>query len=157
MKYFAAVLLLAATAFAAPGEEYDDRDMSCKFGTYRCTKRNTGIEICDISGQFVLVGDCPKGTACQELPQNGFDLPFCTNKVKKIRAPAPGPDGSEGWKKKGPQPGDKCKTPGKYQCLGKHAIQVCDVGHILERVGNCPKKSHCDYINNIPYCVVSVY
>ena len=157
MKYFAAILLLAATAFAAPGEEYDDRDKSCKFGSYRCTKRNTGIEICDISSQFVLVGDCPKGTACQELPQNGFDLPFCTNKVKKIRAPAFAPGGSEHKKKKGPQPGDKCKTPGQYQCLGKRAIQVCDVEHVLQRVGGCPKTSHCDYINNIPYCVVSVY
>ncbi len=157
MKYFTAILLLAATAFAAPGEEDDDSGKSCKFGTYQCTKDNTGIEICDIAGQFELVGDCPKGTACQELPQNGFDLPFCTNKVKKIRAAAPAPDGHDGHdgqRKKGPQPGDKCTTPGQYQCLGRRAIQVCDIPHVLVKVGNCPKGSHCDYINNIPYCVV---
>ncbi len=47
------------------------------------------------------------------------------------------------------------QTPGQYQCFGNNAIQVCDVLHILELVGNCPSTAHCAYINNIPYCVVN--
>ncbi|KAL2139266.1 hypothetical protein VTI28DRAFT_5453 [Corynascus sepedonium] len=55
-----------------------------------------------------------------------------------------------------PKPGDKCKKPGKYQCFGKKAIQVCDVANILRLVGNCPETSHCAYLNGIPFCVIDV-
>ncbi|AEO68219.1 352a710f-3feb-4955-aa85-e02fded2d529 [Thermothielavioides terrestris] len=145
MKYITAALALAASVLAAPAEKRD----TCQFGTYRCTTPNTGIEICDIQGNWELVGPCPDGTSCNDLPQNGFDLPFCTanttatNTVKARNG-------------RGPSPGDKCDTPGKYQCFGAYAIQVCDTQNKLEFVGNCPEKSHCDYINNIPYCVASV-
>lgn len=138
MKYLTAVLALAlaATALAAP-----TTGTTCTFGTYRCTTPNTGIEICDIAGQWELVGPCPNGTSCHDLPQNGFTLPFCTNNAQKLRA-------------RNDQPGDKCTTPGRYQCLGTGAIQVCDTQNVLEFVGNCPAGSHCDYIGVIPYCVL---
>ena len=145
MQYFTAVLALAATALAVPAPQADTA--GCTFGTYRCTTPNTGIEVCNIAGQFELVGPCPNGTACENLPQNGFTLPFCTNTATVTRRNGPPPPPP------GPQPGNKCTTPGQYQCLGKTAIQVCDTSNILEKVGNCPAKSHCAYIGAIPYCV----
>ena len=202
MKHINVILFLAVSALAAPtGDDDGDRNQACTFGTYQCTPRNTGIDICDISGRFVLVGDCPKGTSCQELPQNGFDLPFCTNDAKKPRSfttdqgtaaedttgqdsqdttgddttgddttgddttgqditgentaaqDKPHDDGRKHDKNR-PRPGDRCRTPGRYDCFGRAAIQVCDVSHILRLVGNCPQTSHCAYINDIPYCVV---
>jgi hypothetical protein len=155
MQYFTAVLALAATALAIPTDLQADTT-ACTFGTYRCTTPNTGIEVCDISGKFVLVGPCPNGTACENLPQNGFTLPFCTNTAKVTRR-----DDRNGNNRRttppppAPKPGDKCQTPGQYQCLGQTAIQVCDVAHILEKVGDCPANSHCAYINAIPYCVLN--
>ncbi|KAK3902510.1 hypothetical protein C8A05DRAFT_33800 [Staphylotrichum tortipilum] len=150
MKYFTAALALAATALAVPTDPQADTT-ACTFGTYRCTTPNTGIEVCDISGSFVMVGPCPNGTACENLPQNGFTLPFCTNTAKVTRRD--GRNRRPQHSPENPQPGDKCTTPGQYQCLGKTAIQVCDVAHILEKVGNCPAGSHCAYIGAIPYCV----
>jgi len=142
MKYIAAALVLAASAMAAPSEKRE----GCTFGKYRCTSPNTGIEICNVSNQWELVGPCPDGTACQNLPQNGFDLPFCTNTAKvEARNGRPGQS-----------PGEKCQTPGKYDCFGPYAIQVCDTQNTLQFVGNCPERSHCDYLNGIPYCVASV-
>ncbi|KAK4154087.1 hypothetical protein C8A00DRAFT_33112 [Chaetomidium leptoderma] len=142
MKYITAALVLAASAMAAPS----DKRESCKFGTYRCTNPNTGIEICDISGQWQLVGPCGKGEACEYLPQNNFELPFCT-KTPKIAARNGRP---------GQSPGEKCQTPGKYDCFGPYAIQVCNTQNVLEFVGNCPTRTHCSYLNSIPYCVDSV-
>ena len=212
--YIAAALALVAAALAAPTMSHADTSTPCTFGTYRCTTPNTGIEVCDIGGHFELVGDCPKGTDCQNLPQNGFTLPFCTNTPKlKARGgdndndkdkdndkdndkdrdkdndkhkdndndkdkdndkdrdhdnrhwPRMKPRGGRGnndndgnrrpQSPPSPKPGDKCQTPGQYQCFGNNAIQVCDVLHILELVGNCPSTAHCAYINNIPYCVVN--
>jgi hypothetical protein len=134
----ALALALAASAIAAPPE----RRETCKFSTYRCTSPNTGIEICTASGRWELVGPCPKGTACENLPQDGFQLPFCTN-TANVQSP-------------GPSPGEKCQTPGKYDCAGSYAIQVCDIQNVLQFVGNCQGNSHSDYLNGIPYCVASV-
>ncbi|KAK4121978.1 hypothetical protein N657DRAFT_635424 [Parathielavia appendiculata] len=142
MKYIAAALVLAASAFAAPSEK---RTETCTFGTYRCTTPNTGIEICNIQGKWELVGDCPKDTSCQNLPQNGFDLPFCTANKVQARNGRPGQS-----------PGESCSTPGKYDCFGAYAIQVCDTQNVLQLVGNCPDRSHCEYLNGIPFCVASV-
>ncbi|KAL2151169.1 hypothetical protein VTH82DRAFT_6267 [Thermothelomyces myriococcoides] len=133
MKFITAAIALAASAIAAPSHPGDE---TCKFGTYRCTTPNTGIEICDISGSWQLVGDCPEGTACN--PVDG--LPYCTVETK-VHA------------RHGPKPGDKCSTPGRYDCFGRRAIQVCDTQNTLQLVGYCPKKSHCDYLNGIPYCL----
>ena len=144
MKSITAALVLAASAIAVPFPDGNETNTACTFGTYECTNPNTGIQICDIAGQWELVGNCPNGTSCQNLPQNGFDLPFCTNTIKlKAR------DG----RGRGPSPGDKCQTPGKYVCFGRNAIQVCDTSNILQLVGQCPQSSHCSYINGIPYCV----
>ena len=144
MKYIAAALVFAASALAAPGPS--EARNTCTFGKYRCTNPNTGIEICDIAGNWELVGPCPKGTACEDLPQNGFTLPFCTNTAKvQTRNGRPGQS-----------PGEKCQTPGKYDCFGPYAIQVCDTQNVLQFVGNCPPRSHCDYLNGIPFCVASV-
>ncbi|KAK4110247.1 hypothetical protein N656DRAFT_285471 [Canariomyces notabilis] len=144
MKYTAAALLtLAATVLAAPTA---DNQQQCTFGTYRCTTPNTGIEICNVQGKWELVGACPGGTSCENLPQNGYTLPFCTNNKPKI-------EGRNG--RPGQSPGEKCSTPGQYQCFGPYAIQVCDTQNVLQKVGDCPQGSHCDYLNGIPFCVAN--
>ena len=246
MKHINALLFLAASVVAAPGgrDGDEDRNKACTFGTFQCTRDKTGIEICDISGRFTLVGDCPKGTACQEIQERGFDLPFCTNKdhskdKNKDKNKDKGKDkdhdddkdkdhdddedkdkdhdkgknkdkgkkqdrdedknhddkdkdkdhdddkdkdhdddkdkdhgkdkdgkNKDGKDKDGkdknrkdknrknrPKPGDKCKTPGEYECDGRKAIQVCAVTNILRLVGNCPFGSRCKEINGIPFCV----
>ena len=147
MKFITAALVLAATALAAPSEKRGDE---CKFGTYRCTTPNTGIEICNIASEWELVGPCPDGTACEDLPQNGFDLPFCTNEAKV----EPKVDKRNG--RPGQSPGEPCQTPGKYDCFGPYAIQVCDTQNVLQFVGSCPERTNCQYLNGIPYCVQSV-
>ncbi|KAK5651845.1 hypothetical protein OQA88_11614 [Cercophora sp. LCS_1] len=121
--------------------------LTCTFGTYRCTTPNTGIEICNISNQWELVGPCPAGTECTNLPQNGFTLPFCTTKKTTVTKRNGRP---------GQSPGETCATPGKYDCFGPYAIQVCNVQGVLEFVGNCPAKSHCEYLGGLPFCVESV-
>jgi hypothetical protein len=146
MKFTTAALFLVGSAFAAPSPD-GTQAPACTFGTYECTTPNTGIQICDIAGNWELVGNCPNGTACQNIAQNGFDLPFCTNTPTKKKVKA--------RNGRGPSPGDKCQTPGQYTCFGAHAIQVCDVSDILRLVGDCPANSHCSYINNIPYCVAN--
>ena len=160
MKFFTALLALAITALAAPHNPNNnandisarsDGGETCTFGTYRCTTPNTGIEICNISNKWELVGDCPKGTECTNLQQNGYELPFCTTKAKTIDSRDSGHHGgSGGW-----WPGSWCPTPGRYDCLGWGAIQVCDVTHISRFVGTCPAGSHCAYLNGIPYCVAN--
>jgi hypothetical protein len=145
MQYLAA-LALAATAAAPP---LSPPLNSCTFGTYRCTTPNTGIEICNVFNQWELVGPCPSGTECSNLPQNGFTLPFCTNKVKRDEV-----EKRNG--RPGQSPGEPCQTPGKYDCFGPYAIQVCDTQNVLRKVGDCPERSHCDYLNGIPFCVASV-
>ncbi|KAK4102412.1 hypothetical protein N658DRAFT_495118 [Parathielavia hyrcaniae] len=146
MKYIAAALVLAASAFAAPSEK---RNETCTFGTYRCTTPNTGIEICNVQGAWELVGDCPKDTSCHNLPQNGFELPFCTaaDAAAAVRARNGRP---------GLSPGEPCSTPGKYDCFGPYAIQVCDTQNVMQLVGNCPNRTHCEYLNGIPFCVDNV-
>ncbi|KAL2193863.1 hypothetical protein P885DRAFT_44305 [Corynascus similis CBS 632.67] len=143
MKFTAAALALAASAIAAPSQ----RDNTCKFGTYRCTTPNTGIEICNISSQWELVGPCPKGTSCNDLQNGNSTLPYCTNDPPAVEARNGRPSQS---------PGEACQTAGRYDCFGPYAIQVCDAQNISQFVGNCPPKSHCAYINDIPYCVESV-
>lgn len=143
MKYTAALLAVAATTVAAvPSFSAAKRDQ-CTFGTYACLADGSGIQICDISGNWELVGPCPSGTSCEDLPQNGFDLPFCTSTPSKKTKR--GDDGTVGY--------DWCPTPGQYTCDGWNAIQVCNTTNGLEKVGDCPNGSHCGYINNIPYCV----
>jgi hypothetical protein len=144
MKFIAAALVLAASAVAAPSEK---RTEACTFGTYRCTTPNTGIEICNVQNQWALVGDCPGDTSCSNLAQNGYELPFCTNNAPKVKARNGRP---------GQSPGERCQTPGKYDCFGPYAIQVCDTQNILQFVGSCAERSHCAYLNGIPYCVDSV-
>ncbi|GAB1319187.1 Carbohydrate-binding module family 19 domain-containing protein [Madurella fahalii] len=142
MKYATALLALAAGAIAHPSEKRTGTE--CTFGTYRCTTPNSGIEICNIQGKWELVGPCPEGTSCEDLPQNGFTLPFCTKPKVEARNGRPGQS-----------PGEPCSTPGKYQCFGPYAIQVCDTQNVLQFVGDCPNGSHCDYLNGIPYCVAN--
>jgi hypothetical protein len=145
MKFIAAALVLAASAVAAPSEK---RTETCTFGTYQCTTPNTGIQICNVFGQWELVGDCPDNTSCEDLPQNGYELPFCTDDASaKVKARNGRP---------GQSPGERCQTAGKYDCFGPYAIQVCNTQNILEFVGSCPQRSHCAYLNGIPYCVSSV-
>lgn len=151
MKFLAAVLALAATALAFPS--VDKRgDEECKFGTYRCTTPPTGIEICNVTSQWQLVGPCPDGTECSYLPQNGFELPFCTNKPKAQDKRAVLDDRNN---RPGLSPGEPCPEPGRYDCFGAYAIQVCDVTNIMRFVGDCPERSHCEYLNGIPYCVAN--
>ncbi|KAK0643779.1 hypothetical protein B0T16DRAFT_430243 [Cercophora newfieldiana] len=143
MKYLA-IAALTTTALATPLSP----PVNCTFGTYRCTTPNTGIEICNVLNQWELVGPCPSGTECTNLPQNGFTLPFCTNKV------APAVHKRNG--RPGQSPGEKCSTAGKYDCFGPYAIQVCDTQNVLQKVGDCPSGSHCDNLNGIPFCVANV-
>jgi hypothetical protein len=145
MKFITAALVLAASAVAAPSEK---RGEACTFGTYRCTTPNTGIEICNVSNQWQLVGPCLDGATCEDLDQNGFELPFCTHADDaKVKARNGRP---------GQSPGEKCQTAGKYDCFGPYAIQVCNTQNILEFVGSCHERTHCSYLNGIPYCVDSV-
>ncbi|KAK4225154.1 hypothetical protein QBC38DRAFT_421985 [Podospora fimiseda] len=142
------ILTLTSTVLAAPGLE---TRTACTFGTYRCTNPNTGIEICDVTNNWQLVGACPNGTVCTNLPQNGYTLPFCTNPPA---TPTPTPKAAK-RNGRGPSPGEKCSTAGQYSCFGPYAIQVCDTQNVLQFVGDCPAKSHCEYLNGIPYCVAN--
>ncbi|KAL1843968.1 hypothetical protein VTJ49DRAFT_6372 [Mycothermus thermophilus] len=178
MKYITAALTLAAGALALPSGNASN-PTECTFGTYRCTTPNTGIEICNVFNQWELVGDCPNGTSCSYLPQNGYDLPFCTNNpaptttattttdceeptatatpVPKRRdvsnAPAAQVEARNG--RPGISPGEPCPDPGRYDCFGGYAIMVCDTTKIMRFVGDCPERSHCEYMNGIPYCVAN--
>lgn len=146
MKYSAVLLAAAATTVAAVpsfSAANAKRDQ-CTFGTYACLADGSGIQICDIEGNWELVGPCPSGTSCEDLPQNDFDLPFCTSTPSKAKAKR-GDDGTTGY--------NWCATPGQYTCDGWNAIQVCNTTNGLEKVGDCPSGSHCGYINNIPFCV----
>ena len=152
MKTFT-ILSFGTTALAAALSPPVTPNPDCRFGTYRCTSPNTGIEICNVFNQWELVGPCPSGTACENLPQNGFTLPFCTAK-KAVAARAPPVEKRNG--RPGQSPGEKCTEPARYDCFGPYAIQVCNLQGVLEFVGNCPQKSHCEYLGGIPYCVESV-
>ncbi|CAK7236772.1 hypothetical protein SCUCBS95973_009724 [Sporothrix curviconia] len=148
MKY-TATLIAAATAVAAMpsfSSAANAKRDQCTFGTYACLADGSGVQICDIEGNWELVGACPGGTSCEYLPQNGYDLPFCTSNptANKAKAKRDG-DAYGGY--------DWCPTPGQYTCDGWSAIQVCNTTNGLEKVGDCPAGSHCGYINNIPFCV----
>lgn len=147
MKTFT-LLSLTSTALAAAVTPPTD----CKFGTYRCTTPNTGIEICNVLNKWELVGPCPSGTACENLAQNGFTLPFCTASATPKSQPAVAPRNG----RPGQSPGERCAEPGKYDCFGPYAVQVCNVQGVLEFVGSCPQKSHCEYLGGLPFCVESV-
>lgn len=153
-KFAIAALALATTAIAAPPA--GKRSEVCEFGTYRCAAANTGIEVCNVQSQWELVGECPEGTACEDLDQNGYSLPFCTNKPEEEE----GDDDGNGDHEKrngrpGLSPGEPCPTPGRYDCFGPYAIQVCDTEKTMRFVGNCPERSHCEYLNGIPFCVAN--
>ncbi|CAK7229562.1 hypothetical protein SBRCBS47491_007289 [Sporothrix bragantina] len=153
MKYAVALIAAAATSVVAmpslsSASKTTKRDQ-CTFGTYACLADGSGIQICDIEGNWELVGACPGGTICEYLPQNGYDLPFCTT----APTPTPTPLKKEKAKKRDGSTYNWCPTPGQYTCDGWNAIQVCNTTNGLEKVGNCPNGSHCSYINNIPYCV----
>ncbi|KIH86425.1 hypothetical protein SPBR_08741 [Sporothrix brasiliensis 5110] len=154
MKYSTALLAVAATTVAAVPS--NSKRSQCTFGTYACLTDDSGIQICDIEGNWELVGPCPSGTSCEYLPQNGFDLPFCTSNPTTTATPTPTPLNGKAKAKRGADGGANynwCPTPGTYTCDGWNAIQVCNTTNGLEKVGNCPSGSHCSYINNIPYCV----
>ncbi|KAK4132714.1 hypothetical protein BT67DRAFT_450863 [Trichocladium antarcticum] len=160
MKYITATLALATLALAAPPTTDKRTGTTCQFGTYRCTSPNTGIEICNVSGQWELVGPCPAGTACEDLAQNGFTLPFCAAQPPPTPTPTPTPPPAAQPEKRngrpGQSPGERCQTPGRYDCFGPYAIQVCDTQNVLQFVGPCPERSHCGYLNGIPFCVASI-
>ncbi|KAK3353745.1 hypothetical protein B0T25DRAFT_545283 [Lasiosphaeria hispida] len=139
MNFFTLVALAAAAVLATPTPSTE----SCILGGYRCRTPNTGIEICNIQSQWELVGPCPNNTECTNLKQNDFDLPFCTNKIATRNG------------RLGQSPGERCTTPGKYDCYGPHAIQVCNTQNILEYVGACPAKTHCDYLNGNAFCMAN--
>lgn len=143
MKYIVAALALAASAVAAPSER---RTEACTFGTYECSS-STGIQVCDIDNTWKYVGDCGAGEVCKDLDQNGYTLPFCTKPTEAVEKRNGRP---------GQSPGEKCSTPGKYDCFGPYAIQVCNTQNVLELVGDCPQKTHCSYLYDIPFCVDSV-
>ncbi len=48
MKFTTALVALASTALAVPAERRD----TCTFGTYACTADNSGIQICNIEGNW---------------------------------------------------------------------------------------------------------
>ncbi|CAK7241762.1 MAG: hypothetical protein STHCBS139747_003232 [Sporothrix thermara] len=153
MKYTVALVAAAATSvaampsFSAANNNNNAKRGQCTFGTYACLADGSGIQICNIQGSWELVGPCPDGTSCEYLPQNGYELPFCTSNPNVKRSPDGGADasayGSYEW----------CPTPGQYSCDGWSAIQVCNTTHGLEKVGDCPAGSHCGYLNNLPFCL----
>ncbi|KAK4183816.1 hypothetical protein QBC35DRAFT_507238 [Podospora australis] len=144
-------LALAAGTSTVSATPTPSHSPPCTFGTYRCTNPATGIEICTINQQWTLVGPCPSGTSCTNLPQNGFTLPFCTNNPPA--APTAVQEKRNG--RPGQSPGENCTTAGQYDCFGPYAIQVCNTQNVLELVGNCPERSHCEYLNGLPYCVAN--
>ena len=137
----AAFLALAGSGLAMPNGR---PGADCTFGTYRCTVSGRGIEICTINKVFELVGDCPSGTACSNIGA----IPYCQVPPKTVAA-RNGRDQQPpiGW----------CGVPGRYECLGETAIQVCGVDNKLVKVGDCPANSHCGNLNGIPFCLDNKY
>ena len=46
----------------------------------------------------------------------------------------------------------KC-TPGRYECLGTTAMQVCNYDGVFVKVGDCPAGTKCGLLGGIPYCL----
>jgi len=132
----ATLLALAGSAVALPNGR---PGAACTFGTYQCNVSGRGIEICNVNGVFEAVGDCPAGTACSNIGA----IPFCQNVPAIAARNGRDQQPPAGW----------CGVPGRYECLGATAIQVCGVDNKLVKVGDCPANSHCDFLNGIPFCL----
>ncbi|ROW08636.1 hypothetical protein VPNG_06170 [Cytospora leucostoma] len=140
MQIATTILAFAAAATAAPYQ--------CVFGQYVCSKDGLSILQCDISGHWVHpprtryiwltyvsnqeIGPCPDGSKCSNIG----DIPYCQAVSKKRDEPP------------------YCSNPGTYSCTGDHkGIDVCNAQNQLVFNGACPDKTHCGYLNGIPFCV----
>lgn len=124
MQITTTILAFAAAAMAAPYE--------CTFGQYVCSKDGLSISQCDISGHWVEIGPCPDGSKCSNIG----DIPYCQAVTQKRGSPP------------------YCSTPGTYTCTGDYeGINVCNSQNQLVFNGACPEKTHCGYLNGIPFCV----
>ncbi|KUI53258.1 hypothetical protein VP1G_00629 [Cytospora mali] len=124
MQITATILAFAAAAMAAPYQ--------CTFGQYVCSKDGLSILQCDINGQWVEIGPCPDGSKCSNIG----DIPYC-QAVSTKRSEPP-----------------YCAAPGTYSCTADcEGINVCNAQNQLVFNGACPEKSHCGYLNGIPFCV----
>lgn len=80
------------------------------------------------------IGPCPDGSKCSNIG----DIPFCQAVPKAKRAGGPA----------------YCANPGTYTCTGDlKGINVCNAQNQLVFNGACPDKTHCGYLNGIPFCV----
>ncbi|KAJ0124796.1 hypothetical protein N8I77_005784 [Diaporthe amygdali] len=124
MQFTATILAFAAAVAAAPSQ--------CTFGQYVCSKDGLSILQCDITGNLVTIGPCPDGSKCSNIG----DIPYC-QAVPKTKRSAP-----------------YCATPGAYTCTPDlKGINVCNAQNQLVFNGACPDKTHCGYLNGIPFCV----
>jgi hypothetical protein len=131
MRYTAAVLtLLTTAALASPTTPPPPK---CTYGAYRCANPPTKIEVCDYYGNWQLDWPCPQGTSCQVLASGGGMIPYCTTPSTP--------------------PPTTCTTPGKYECMGTAAIQVCNAAGGYEKVGDCPAGTKCGLLGGMPYCL----
>lgn len=138
-------LTIAASVTGAPSTSAGSlvQRQACNAGTYQCDPSGVAIDVCTSEGTWVLAGSCPDNNVCEYLPQNGFQLPYCVNATDAASTKRAAPP---------------CQ-PGTYQCAknpttGASGIKVCNVQFKYEYIGDCPKKSHCEYFpSNIPYCV----
>ncbi|KAG8164262.1 hypothetical protein KVR01_006180 [Diaporthe batatas] len=131
MQFFTTILAFATAAMAVPAHS-----PPCTFGQYQCSADGLSILQCDISNKLVLIGPCPSGSKCSNIGS----IPYCQNvpKVKRAGGPAPG----------------TCSNPGAYTCTDdKKGINVCNAQNQLVFNGACPDKTHCGYLNGIPFCV----
>ncbi|KAI7778273.1 hypothetical protein LA080_002460 [Diaporthe eres] len=127
MQFATTILAFAAAAMAAPSTQ-------CTFGQYVCSKDGLSILQCDITGHLVTIGPCPNGSKCSNIGT----IPYCQNAPKTKRAGGPA----------------YCPTPGTYTCGDNNAnIYVCNAQNQLIFNGACPEKTHCSYLNGIPFCV----
>ncbi|KKY31262.1 hypothetical protein UCDDA912_g08758 [Diaporthe ampelina] len=127
MQFTATILAFAAAAMAAPSQ--------CTFGQYVCSIDGLSILQCDITGKLVTIGPCPDGSKCSNIGST----PYCQAALPKEKR-AGGPA--------------YCPTPGTYSCSGDSAsIWVCNAQNQLIFNGACPEKTHCSYLNGIPFCV----
>lgn len=145
MHFTTAVLALAATALAAPSSQTKRDGATCDaLGQYSCSADGTKILQCDATLHLAEIGPCPTGTVCEYVEGTGDvpTLPFC-------KVPATKRDVT-------------CSAPGTYQCgtnpeTGVPGIRVCDSTNHLQWNGDCPADTHCDYLNNIPFCLDNSY
>ncbi|KAH8778586.1 hypothetical protein F5883DRAFT_639084 [Diaporthe sp. PMI_573] len=131
MQFFTTILAFATAAMAVPAHS------QCTFGQYVCSTDGLSIKQCDIFGNLVTIGPCPDGSKCSNIGT----IPYCQAVPKTKRAGAP----------------PACSTPGTYSCTADNkGINVCNSQNQLVFNGACPDKTHCGYLNGIPFCVDNV-